>query len=100
MVTIYALDMNISCSNFEGSCDATPAVLQILVTVAGVAVALAKEIFSIAPIMALQLSQAFATKIPGIGANLGGLLGVTPDHYTIQPLVELCEGCMVALKVL
>ena len=49
MITIYALDMNISCSNFEGTCDATPAVLQILVTVAGVAVALAKEIFSIAP---------------------------------------------------
>ena len=97
MVTIYALDMNISCSNFEGTCDATPAVLQILVTVAGVAVALAKEIFSIAPIMALQLSQAFATKIPGIGANLGGLLGVC--HYMMQPLVELCGGCMMVLKV-
>ena len=63
MITIYALDMNISCSNSEGACDATPAVLQILVTMVGVAVALAKEILSIAPILSFQLTQTFATKV-------------------------------------
>ena len=63
MITIYALDMNISCSNSEGACDATPAVLQILVTMVGVAVALAKEILSIAPILSFQLTQTFATEV-------------------------------------